>query len=78
MCIRDSLTNVLVNAGKKKKAAKAETDTGADIAEDAALEPADGSGASAEEKTEAGDSAAGEEKNDPPEQEGKENTNGEV
>lgn len=72
------LTNVLVNAGKKKKAAKAETDTGADIAEDAALEPADGSGASAEEKTEAGDSAAGEEKNDPPEQEGKENTNGEV
>ena len=72
------LTNVLVNAGKKKKAAKAETDTGADIAEDAALEPADGSGASAEEKTEAGDSAAEEEKNDPPEQEGKENTNGEV
>lgn len=72
------LTNVLVNAGKKKKAAKAETDTGADIAEGAALEPADGSGASAEEKTEAGDSAAGEEKNDPPEQEGKENTNGEV
>ena len=72
------LTNVLVNAGKKKKAAKAETDTGADIAEDAALESADGSGASAEEKTEAGDSAAGEEKNDPPEQEGKENTNGEV
>ena len=31
-----------------------------------------------EEKTEAGDSVAGEEKNDPPEQEGKENTNGEV